>query len=224
MPLKKGKSQKTISSNISEMIHAGHPHDQAVAAALNVARRAKRAGGGPLSYDALVQAMQEGRIGVDKFVQGLVDLGVKPQQAAQVAQETVANLPARLNQMVPSGLTGAAESASANLPAGIRQFFTSSAGDVLSAPLRANPYAIAAIGSMETKPLNEGEDEALQHYIARQRDQQTLQSDTPQGYSIPQQPPANRPSVEENAYRSPDMTGESAVSYTHLTLPTIYSV
>jgi len=224
MPLKKGKSQKTISKNISEMIHAGHPHDQAVAAALNVARRAKRAGGGPLSYDALVQAMQEGRIGVDKFVQGLVDMGIKPQQAAQVAQETVANLPARLNQMVPSGLTGAAESASANLPAGIRQFFTSSAGDVLSAPLRANPYAIAAIGSMETKPLNEGEDEALQHYIARQRDQQTLQSDTPQGYSIPQQPPANRPSVEENAYRSPDMTGESGYEYPQLPLASRPSV
>lgn len=38
MPLKKGHSQATISSNISEMIHAGHPKDQAIAAALNTAR------------------------------------------------------------------------------------------------------------------------------------------------------------------------------------------
>lgn len=45
MPLKKGKSQATISGNISEMIKAGHPRDQAIAAALNTARKT-RAGGG----------------------------------------------------------------------------------------------------------------------------------------------------------------------------------
>lgn len=49
MPLMKGRSQKTISSNISEMIHAGHPRDQAVAAALNVARKARAEGGGMMS-------------------------------------------------------------------------------------------------------------------------------------------------------------------------------
>jgi hypothetical protein len=38
MPLTKGSSQKTISHNISEMMHAGHPKDQAIAAALNTAR------------------------------------------------------------------------------------------------------------------------------------------------------------------------------------------
>jgi hypothetical protein len=46
MPLKHGSSQKTISSNISEMLRSGHPHDQAVAAALSTARKYK-AGGGP---------------------------------------------------------------------------------------------------------------------------------------------------------------------------------
>ena len=39
MPLKKGKGKETIALNISEMVKAGHPHKQAVAAALDTARK-----------------------------------------------------------------------------------------------------------------------------------------------------------------------------------------
>jgi hypothetical protein len=45
MPLKSGQSEKVIGSNIAEMIRAGHPRDQAIAAALNTARHSRAEGG-----------------------------------------------------------------------------------------------------------------------------------------------------------------------------------
>ena len=44
MPLLSGNSQKIISRNISEMVKAGHPHDQAVAAALSKAHESENGG------------------------------------------------------------------------------------------------------------------------------------------------------------------------------------
>lgn len=41
MPLKKGKSSKTVSSNIKELKRAGYPQKQAVAIALSQKRRSK---------------------------------------------------------------------------------------------------------------------------------------------------------------------------------------
>jgi len=46
MPLVKSASEKAVSRNIREMVKAGHPHKQAVAAALDTQRRAKAQGKG----------------------------------------------------------------------------------------------------------------------------------------------------------------------------------
>ena len=41
MPLRKGSSKKVISGNIREMMHAGHPQKQAIAAAMHKAGKSR---------------------------------------------------------------------------------------------------------------------------------------------------------------------------------------
>lgn len=42
MPLKKGKSKKVVSENISELRHSGYPQKQAIAIAMSEKRRSAR--------------------------------------------------------------------------------------------------------------------------------------------------------------------------------------
>lgn len=44
MPLKKGTSDAVVSKNVEEMIKAGHPRAQAIAAALRMRQQSERKG------------------------------------------------------------------------------------------------------------------------------------------------------------------------------------
>lgn len=58
MPLEKSNSDAAFKSNVSEMVKAGHPQDQALAAAYRI-KREKRAMGGPGAFN--IQPKQEVR-------------------------------------------------------------------------------------------------------------------------------------------------------------------
>ena len=73
MPLRKGKSQAVISANIREMIRAGHPRDQAVAAALRSADKAK--GKHPMAK----RAHRDGHHSTDGMMAG--EMGMSPRKA-----------------------------------------------------------------------------------------------------------------------------------------------
>jgi hypothetical protein len=63
MPLKKGSSQNTVSSNISELVSSGRPQKQAIAIALNTARSTKADGGAPLKKSDMPQQVNKLHVG-----------------------------------------------------------------------------------------------------------------------------------------------------------------
>lgn len=72
MPLEKGSSKEVISKNIREMMHSGHPQNQAIAAAMRSAGKSKYdAALIPKPYEA--QAGKSGRLDQARDIKGEVE-------------------------------------------------------------------------------------------------------------------------------------------------------
>ena len=99
MPLVNGHSQAAISQNIHEMIRAGHPQAQAVAAALNTARRYAAGGqtaAGALANTASGANMQPSAVnpaGLPHYVPSVPTTGVGNVNAMGVLPSGLMNIP-----------------------------------------------------------------------------------------------------------------------------------
>lgn len=109
MPLHPGKSKAVVSENISEMVHAGHPQNQAVAAALRTARESRNAGGlTKIRAAGVIFEAEDGRVlfvkrngksgdqgGKWAFPGGKIEKGETPAEAASRECEEEIGRPAK---------------------------------------------------------------------------------------------------------------------------------
>ena len=121
MPLIKSGSQQAISSNISEMVNAGHPQKQAVAAALSTARRYGKAAGGASSMQNL--ALKGASIGLGR--QGLIN----------------SSIPGRTDKL-PMKVRAGSYILPADIPSALGQGNTMAGGEVLKKMFSAGPYGL----------------------------------------------------------------------------------
>lgn len=74
MPLSPGTSHEIISKNVSEMVHAGYPQKQAVAAALSTARRPRADGGSAMEqgdHRDLNDVAPKGSVDIDELMRNV---------------------------------------------------------------------------------------------------------------------------------------------------------
>lgn len=127
MPLTKSGSRAAMSRNISEMVHAGHPQKQAIAAAYRNARKygAKFAGGG----GAPIESME---------ARGLAHSGM-----------IRSPVPGRTDKL-PISVGGGAYVLPADHVAALGQGNSMAGADVLNKMLKMGPYATSGIGKIGT--------------------------------------------------------------------------
>jgi hypothetical protein len=129
MPLKKGSSRETVSENIKTEMKAGKPQRQAVAIALDVARRAKRARGGFTSPAYIANRKAQA--------------AVKPVHAGPIHS----SVPGRTDKL-PMNVKSGSYVIPADIVSGMGQGNTAAGHDALSKMFKTGPYGGPLPGKM----------------------------------------------------------------------------
>jgi hypothetical protein len=125
MPLIKSGSRAAISSNISEMVKAGHPQKQAVAAALSTARRYGKANGGSL-------------FNMENLVMRGASYGLRREGMLN------STIPGRTDK-IPLNLKAGSYVLPADIPSALGQGNTMAGGEILKKMFSSGPYGMATM-------------------------------------------------------------------------------
>lgn len=188
------------------MIHAGHPHDQAVAAALNVARRTKRDAGGSTMYDyykkmatllgtGKLMKQQPTPISSDDLSIAGIPLAPHPQPSDPSVPQKPKSLYEYYEQIAPMGNPAARNQRHAD--ARLRDQFNmeSTPQGTHTVPM-PSPSRPSVEESAYTPPDMTGESG---YEYGRYSPRVDMSGES--GYEYPQNALAARPSIEENALR-----------------------
>jgi hypothetical protein len=124
MPLIKSGSKAAVSSNIREMVRAGHPQKQAIAAALSTARRYGRASGGASGISNMAMRGSSIKLGREGMINSPI--------------------PGRTDKL-PMKVQAGSYILPADIPSALGQGNTMAGGEVLKKMFSAGPYGLTPL-------------------------------------------------------------------------------
>lgn len=192
MPLSPGSSQEIVSRNISEMVHAGYPQRQAVAASLDNARRHPHAQGGNVaSALRLVRAHRDvgGGMGIPPAVPFFERQDIRGAEHPQgVIESTVPGRTDHVPLTVPAG----SYVMPADVVSGLGEGNTNAGVHVLDKMLHSGPYGMqlhqsghGGMGIPHPPPMTREQHEAVYAKGGATKPNKQQQQEQEQGGDVP---------------------------------------